>query len=96
MGKIDGSKALAASGSTDLVEFGGGVTPGIKSTDTFVASGPTTFSVTTMGTSLYSGVAQTLVATGASRSGTEKVGEVLCVLIRELVRNGTLKGTYSA
>lgn len=96
MAEIDGSKALDKSGSTATVRFGGGVRPGIVATDTFASNGDATFSVTVMGTSLYSATSAALVTTGASRSSAETVQEVLCVLVRELIRKGILKGTYAA
>lgn len=91
---IDGSRAIGGA-DNDLVEFRGGVAPGIKQDDAFASSGPATFVVSVMGASFFSQQAQALIVTGGSASSTTAVREVLGGLIRELVRNGTIKGSYS-
>ena len=95
MAIVNGSKALAGN-STDLVEFDGGVRPGIRADDANVLSGPLTFSLGAMGASLYAGTALGLTVTGGSLSDANRVREVLGNLIRELIRTGVVKGTYSA
>lgn len=96
MAIIKASQALAGANDTDVFQFDGGVIPGIRATDTFVASGPVSFSIGTLGTSLFSGVAQSLVATGGSASSLERTREFVAELARELVRSGIIRGNYSA
>jgi hypothetical protein len=91
---IDGSRAIGGS-EAETIEFRGGVVPGIKPDDTFAAKGPTTFIASVMGASLFSGTQQALIVTGGNASSASVVRDVLGSLIRELVRNGTIKGSYS-
>jgi hypothetical protein len=90
---IDGSKALGGS-QPELVEFRGGVTPGIKQNDIFASKGPNYFIASVLGASLYSGTQQALITTGGSAANLTVLRDVVGSLIRELVRNGTIKGEY--
>lgn len=94
MGNINGTQRLAGN-SRDLVEFDTGVFPGIRANDTFANAGPLTFTVASLGASLFSGTAQALFATGATGSDPGRTREILGTLIRELIREGVIKGTYT-
>lgn len=92
---INGTQAIAGTGSTARVGFPSGAKVGVKSDDTFATSGPVAnFNVLSLGATLYSGQAASYSVV-ANATLAQDIAKQLGMLTRELIRKGILDGSYS-
>lgn len=88
MSKVNLSSSLMGAGNTDVVEFSGGVIPGVRADDP-LGTTPMSFTVTNLGSTAYSLTAQSYLANTAT---VAQVAPVLGNLLKELIRKRIIEG----